>query len=80
MTAPRKAKGKAIPSSTRQGTTPPEPAPRKGKPSQDPSPVSKTAQSGMQLHTTEGARKYLTASERDSFLREAERGVPLPGP
>ena len=28
----------------------------------------------MQLHTTDGARKYLTASERDSFLREAEQG------
>ncbi len=28
----------------------------------------------MQLHTTDGARKYLTAGERDSFLREAERG------
>jgi integrase len=27
----------------------------------------------MQLHTTDGARKYLTAGERDSFLREAER-------
>lgn len=27
----------------------------------------------MQLHTADGARKYLTAGERDSFLREAER-------
>lgn len=27
----------------------------------------------MQLHTADGARKYLTASERDAFLREAER-------
>jgi integrase len=27
----------------------------------------------MQLHTAEGARKYLTASERDGFLRAAER-------
>ena len=27
---------------------------------------------GMQLHTVEGARKYLTAGERDRFLREAE--------
>ena len=27
----------------------------------------------MQLHTADGARKYLTAGERDGFLREAER-------
>lgn len=27
----------------------------------------------MQLHTTEGARKYLTAGERDAFLGAAER-------
>jgi integrase/recombinase XerD len=27
----------------------------------------------MQLHTADGTRKYLTAGERDSFLREAER-------
>ena len=26
----------------------------------------------MTLHTTDGARKYLTAGERDAFLREAE--------
>ena len=75
MTAPRKAKAKATPSSGRQGAAPPEPVLRKGKlPEKAPSPVPKTAQSGMQLHTTDGARKYLTAGERDSFLREAERG------
>ena len=28
--------------------------------------------SGMGLHTVDGARKYLTAGERDSFLRQAE--------
>ena len=28
---------------------------------------------GIGLHTAEGLRKYLTAGERDSFLREAER-------
>jgi integrase len=28
----------------------------------------------MRLHTLDGARKYLTAGERDAFLREAERG------
>jgi integrase len=27
----------------------------------------------MQLHTADGQRKYLTAGERDGFLREAER-------
>jgi integrase len=27
----------------------------------------------MQLHTADGTRKYLTAGERDAFLREAER-------
>ena len=27
----------------------------------------------LQLHTADGARKYLTAGERDAFLREAER-------
>jgi hypothetical protein len=27
----------------------------------------------MQLHTADGARKYLTSGERDAFLREAER-------
>ena len=28
----------------------------------------------MQLHTPDGSRKCLTASGRDGFLREAERG------
>ena len=31
------------------------------------------APAGMQLHTVDGARKYLTAGERDGFLRAAER-------
>ena len=38
-------------------------------------PVAATvvpAAQGMHLHTLEGARKYLTAGERDRFLREAE--------
>jgi integrase/recombinase XerD len=30
-------------------------------------------QTGMQLHTADGIRKYLTAGERDAFLRAAER-------
>jgi integrase/recombinase XerD len=37
-------------------------------------PVSQTAAAGMQLHTLDGARKYLTAGERDLFLKTAERG------
>jgi integrase/recombinase XerD len=34
-----------------------------------PSPAPQT---GMQLHTADGIRKYLTAGERDAFLREAD--------
>src|SRR4051812_17867943 len=30
-------------------------------------------QAGMGLHTAEGLRKYLTAGEREAFLRDAER-------
>jgi hypothetical protein len=29
-------------------------------------------QTGMQLHTADGTRKYLTVGERDAFLREAD--------
>ncbi len=39
-------------------------------PSARPNPLTS---SGMQLHTADGARKYLTAGERDAFLRAAER-------
>lgn len=38
--------------------------------SQAPSPAP---QAGLQLHTAEGARKYLTASERVAFLKAAEQ-------
>ena len=38
-----------------------------------PSPPALAIGSGMRLHTADGARKYLTAGERDSFLRQAER-------
>jgi integrase/recombinase XerD len=34
-----------------------------------PSPAPQT---GMQLHTADGTRKYLTAGERDAFLRKAD--------
>jgi integrase/recombinase XerD len=35
-------------------------------------PPSPAPQTGMQLHTVNGIRKYLTAGERDAFLRAAE--------
>jgi len=34
-------------------------------------PAPEPQSTGMQLYTPEGARKYLTAAERDAFLREA---------
>jgi len=37
---------------------------------QPPAPAPQST--GMQLYTPEGARKYLTAAERDAFLREAD--------
>jgi len=40
--------------------------PTKAKPAAAP-------QVGMTLHTSDGARKYLTAGERDAFLRAAEQ-------
>ena len=36
--------------------------------------ASPAGPAGMQLHTLDGARKYLTAGERDLFLKTAERG------
>jgi integrase/recombinase XerD len=38
-----------------------------------PKAPSPTPPAGLRLHTADGARKYLTAGERDAFLREAER-------
>jgi integrase/recombinase XerD len=35
-------------------------------------PPAPAPQTGMQLHTANGGRKYLTASERDAFLQQAE--------
>ena len=37
-----------------------------------PSSLPPATGSGMGLHTADGARKYLTAGERDGFLRQAE--------
>jgi len=67
MTTRAEARARAQPSRTRQGRAGPGP----GIPSRKaPSPAP---QAGMQLHTADGARKYLTAGERDAFLHEAER-------
>jgi integrase/recombinase XerD len=57
-----KARARALPSRTRQGRAGPGPGIHKAPP---PPPVTG-------LHTADSARKYLTASERDSFLRAAE--------
>jgi len=54
--------------------SPPQPMRRPAKPAaqaRDPGPAAQTA--GMQLYTPEGARKYLTAAERDTFLAVAGR-------
>jgi integrase/recombinase XerD len=61
------ARARALPSHTRQGVARPGPGITKD-------PSSPPAQVGMQLHTADGARKDLTAGERDAFLREAELG------
>jgi hypothetical protein len=60
-----KARARALPSRSRQGHAGPGPGIRKTTPLPAP---------GMRLHTLDGARKYLTAGERDAFLREAARG------
>lgn len=60
MTRRPAERARARPSRTRQGAARPGP----GIP---PAPAA-----GMQLHTADGARKYLTAGERDAFLRAAE--------
>ena len=55
---------RALPSRSRQGRAGPGPGIRKAS---LPSPA------GLRLHTADGARKYVTAGERERFLREAER-------
>jgi integrase/recombinase XerD len=55
---------RARPSRSRQGRAGPGPGIRKAS---LPSPA------GLRLYTADGARKYVTASERETFLREAER-------
>jgi len=51
---------------------PPAAGGRKGQSAGAAKAISPTPQTGMRLHTADGARKYLTAGERDAFLREAE--------
>jgi integrase/recombinase XerD len=59
---------RALPSRSRQGRAGPGPGIRKASlPSPD----------GLRLHTANGARKYITAGEREAFLREAERAERL---
>ena len=55
---------RALPSRSRQGRAGPGPGIRKAS---LPSPA------GLRLYTADGARKYVTAGERETFLREAER-------
>ena len=56
---------RALPSRSRQGRAGPGPGIRKA-----PFPTPGT---GLGLYTADGARKYVTANEREAFLREAER-------
>jgi len=63
--ASAKARARALPSRTHQGAA--RPAPGVPKAPSPPPPLG-----GMRLHTVDGARKYLTAGERDAFLRAAE--------
>ena len=64
----KKPTARARPSRSRQGRAGPGPGIRKRA-----SSGKASAQVGLRLYTRDGARKYLTAGERDAFLREAER-------
>ena len=55
---------RALPSRSRQGRAGPGPGIRK---------ASLPSPGGPRLYTADGARKYVTAGERETFLREAER-------
>ena len=71
-----KRAGTPLPVAAAKAATPKAGTSRPAPPSTK--PLSRSAQpapvlsSGMGLHTADGARKYLTAGERDAFLREAE--------
>ena len=59
------------PPRSRQGVTrPPIRSPKAPSPAPTSGPLP---QVGMQIYTAAGARKYLTVSERDAFLRAAEK-------
>ena len=64
MSAVKEGRAGALPPRPRQGRAGPGPGIQAA-----PSP---SPQTGVQLHTQDGARKYLTAGERDAFLRAAE--------
>jgi integrase/recombinase XerD len=55
---------RALPSRSRQGRAGPGPGIRK---------ASLPSLAGLRLYTADGARKYVTTGEGESFLREAER-------
>ena len=76
MKAPRRPTGRAGKATPIQRAgTPTKPAralsPDKARKSRAEAP-SPAPQVGMQLHTADGTRKYLTAGERDAFLRQAD--------
>jgi integrase/recombinase XerD len=56
----------------RTPTTQVRPASKGGAQKRRTKAPSPAPQTGLQLHTADGARKYLTAGERDAFLREAD--------
>ena len=62
--AKRKAKTETLPPNPRQNRADPAPSTT--------APVA-VRSTGMGLHTVEGLRKYVTAGEREAFLREADR-------
>jgi len=65
VSAGKEARAGALPPHPRQGRAGPGPGIQAAS--------SASPQIGMQLHTQDGARKYLTAGERDAFLRAAEQ-------
>lgn len=77
--APEPAATTPPPAPKRHARTPPGPlaarppaAARASQGHRTASPTAPVPQTGMALHTATGARKYLTASERAAFLRQAE--------
>jgi integrase/recombinase XerD len=73
MTARRPAPPRAAPRAGKRATAPRPPTPSPALPItvRRAAPASPPA-SGLRLYTPEGARKYITAGEREAFLRAAE--------